>query len=1010
VVAALDKSAMYLRSSLEKYKTTFCDGRHRCRNIKENNEDAGKMTPDRWRQIEDLYRAVQKCHPNERAALLEGTDPEIRSRVERMLEVAPSGQILDQSPDGFLDDQTRTALAAGALLGPYRIEAQIGAGGMGEVYRARDTRLNRIVAIKILPPRLADNAESRDRFEREARMIASLNHPHICTLHDVGHHGDMDYLVMEFLEGETLASRLSKGPLPLEQTLQYAIQIADALDKAHRKGMTHRDLKPGNIMITKSGAKLLDFGLAKLKQAASPVEVQVSDVPTAINSITAQGSIVGTLQYMAPEQLEGKETDARTDIFALGAVIYEMATGMKAFDGKSPASIIAKILETDPPPIRSLQPMTPAALDRVVRTCLSKDPDNRLQSVQDLKLELEWMRDAPAEPAALAGVPPRAGWRRALPWALFTTALLFVVFAWVLRTGPNNAAPVEPVRFQIALPTKHPLRLTGGLALSPDGRQLAFIATSPGDIPHIWIRAMNSLEIRPLPGTESAGSLLFWSPDSRFIAFDSGGKLQKIDISGGPGEPICVLSKTGVGGSWNKDATIIFGQYGGPLMRVSAAGGVAAPLTVLDTPHGDIANVQPYFLPDGRHFLYVRGSNTDGYISVGSLDAKPAQQDSRRLVQIAGGAAYAPPSDSGFGQMLFLRGLTLMAQRFDARNLKISGDPVRVVEEPVAPYWATGAFSVSTNGTLAYWPLGGTDSQLTWFDAQGKVLSTVGQLGTYTSVALSPDGTRAFVSRIGSGGTALWQLDLSRGTSTRFELDPSVAADVPVWAPDGRSIIFASSRAGEMMDIYKKQLTGSADAEAMLKSSEWKTPRSWSPDGRFLLYVTEGSVTKYKLWVLPLEAGRKPVPFLRTQFEEPDGRFSPDGRWVAYVTNESGRYDVYVRTFSPDPVGQGISSAGGKWLISENGGSSPMWRQDGKELYYIDLAGKLMAVSLTAGSDFKAGVPKVLFQAPAKVSSNAVLAQWAPSPDGKRFLFLVPEAEDTPPFTVVLNWQAGLKK
>ncbi len=968
------------------------------------------MTPDRWRQIEDLYRAVQKCRPDERAALLECTDPEIRARVERMLELEPSGQILDQSPDGFLDDPTRTVLAPGAHLGPYKIEARIGAGGMGEVYRARDTRLNRTVAIKILPTRLAGSAESRNRFEREARMIASLNHPHICTLHDVGHHNDMDYLVMEFLEGETLASRLSKGPLPLEQTLQYAIQIAGALDKAHRKGMTHRDLKPGNIMLTKSGAKLLDFGLAKLRQAAPPVEVQGSEVATAINSITARGSIVGTLQYMAPEQLEGKDTDARTDIFALGAVIYEMATGMKAFDGKSQASIIAKILETDPPPIRSFHPMTPAALDRVVRTCLAKDPDNRLQSVQDLKLELEWMRDAGAEPSASAVVPPRPGWRRALPWALFATALILAVFAWLLRSGANNPDPMELTRLQIALPTKPPLHLTGGLALSPDGRQLAFIATNADGVPRVWIRALNSLEIRPLPGADSVGSTMFWSPDSRFLAFDAGGKLQKIDVSGGPAETVCNLKLMAVGGSWNKSGNIIFGQYGGVIMRVSAAGGIPTPLTVLDSSDRDVAHIEPYFLPDGRHFIYMRGSNTDGMVSVGSLDAKPEQQDYQRLVRADLGVAYVPSSEPGVGQILFLRGLTLMAQRFDALHLKILGDPVRVVEELVTPYWATGAFAVSPNGTLAYWPIGKAENHLTWFDAKGKVLSTVGQLGMYLSVTPSPDGTRAVASRAGKI-VALWQIDLSRGTSTRLELDPSADSQDPVWAPDGSSIMFGSTRpAGGMMDIYEKHLTGAADAQAVIKSNEWKRPKSWSPDGRFLLYITEGSGTKDKLWVLPLEAGRKPVPFLRTQFEESDARFSPDGRWVAYVTNESGRYDVYVRPFSPDSLGQGISSAGDKWLISENGGSCPMWRQDGKELYYIDLDGKLMAVPLTVGPDFKAGVSKALFQAPQRVSGDSVAAQWAPSPDGKRFLFLVPQAQDAPPFTVVLNWQAGLKR
>jgi serine/threonine protein kinase len=395
------------------------------------------MAPERWRKIEQLYLAAVDLSGEERANLLAQASPDVRQNVEAMLAQPGGSKLIDVSawandPDLSREiDSLNVTLKAGDMLGPYEVVARIGAGGMGEVYQARDTRLNRIVAIKILPSHLADSAESRERFEREARMIASLNHPHICTLHDVGHHGGMDYLVMEFLEGETLASRLGKGPLPLEQTLQYAIQIADALDKAHRRGMTHRDLKPGNIMLTKSSAKLLDFGLAKLKQGASAPGVLHSQLPTAENSITAQGAIVGTLQYMAPEQLEGKETDARTDIFALGAVIYEMATGKKAFEGKSQASIIAKILEIDPPPMSSLQPMTPPAFERVVRTCLAKDPDHRLQSVQDLKLELEWIRDAVAEPLALADAPPRAGWRRALPWALFgATALALALFAW----------------------------------------------------------------------------------------------------------------------------------------------------------------------------------------------------------------------------------------------------------------------------------------------------------------------------------------------------------------------------------------------------------------------------------------------------------------------------------------------------------------------------------------------------------------------------------------------------
>jgi serine/threonine protein kinase/Tol biopolymer transport system component len=968
------------------------------------------MTPEHWRQIEELYRRTVDASGEERRVLLAEASPDVRQKVEAMLAQAAGSKLIDLSAWANEPDLSRemeslvVALKAGAKLGPYEVLARIGAGGMGEVYQARDTRLNRIVAIKILPPHLADSAESRDRFEREARMIASLNHPNICTLYDVGHHGDMDYLVMEFLEGETLASRLVKGPLPLEQTLQYGIEIAGALDKAHRKGMTHRDLKPGNIMLTKSGAKLLDFGLAKLKQAVSPVGFSPTQVATAGASITARGAIVGTLQYMAPEQLEGRDTDARTDIFALGAVIYEMATGKRAFEGQSQASIIAKILETDPPPIRSLLPMTPAALDRLVRTCLSKDPDHRLQSAQDVKLELEWMRDAAPEPSEPGVVPSTVGWRRALPWALFgATALILVLFAWMYEARLRNAVPAEPVRLQISLPAKPSLRLTGALALSPDGRQLAFSATSADGIPRVWVRALNSLAIRVLPGTESVGALLFWSPDSRFIAFDAAGKLQKMNISGGPAETICSLTLMGVGGSWNTDGVIIFGQFGGPIMRVSAAGGIATPLTVLDKTHGDVAHTEPYFLPDGRHFMYVRDMGSDGAISVGSLDAKPEQQDYKKLIQASLGVAYVPSSDSGSGQMLFARGQTLMAQPFDARHLKISGDPVRVMEEPVVEFWDTGAFSVSASGTLAYWPLGNTGSQLTWFDAQGKVLSAVGQPGVYGTLALSTDGTQAIVSHIAPDlGQSLWLLNISRGTTTRFDLNPS-EAEAAVWAPDGGSIIFSSIQAGKMNDLYGMKLTGGAGAVEMIKSNEAKFPLSWSPDGRFLLYGSVGGGTQDDLWVLPLEAGRKPVPFLRTEFDETDGRFSPDGRWVAYVSNESGLYEVYVRSFSPGPP---PSPGGGKWLISSNGGHSPMWRQNGKELYYIGLDGELMVVSLGAGSNFQAGAPKALFQAPPGASGP----RWAPSPDGKRFLFLVPETQDAAPLTVVLNWQAGLKK
>jgi serine/threonine protein kinase len=972
------------------------------------------VTPERWQQVKEVLATALEKTPLERAAYLDRTctDPSLRREVESFILAH------EQGDTGFLNraaPELRRGdfLKSGARLGSYEILARIGAGGMGEVYRARDTRLNRIVAIKILPQHLAGSLESRDRFEREARTIGGLNHPHICTLHDVGHQGEIDFLVMEFIEGETLSSRLLKGPLPIEQVLAYSIQIADALDKAHRKGVTHRDLKPGNIMLTKSGAKLLDFGLAKLKQAASPAGVPLSQLPTLQDPITAQGAIVGTLQYMAPEQLEGKETDARADIFAFGAVVYEMATGKRAFEGKSNASTIAKILEVDPPPISSLQPMTPATLDRLVKTCLAKDPDNRLQSAQDAKLELEWIRDAAANPSAAEAAARVPGWRRMLPWTVAGVAMVAALALVLLSSRQPPSTPVDPVRFQIAIPASPLLRMTGLFALSPDGRQLAFVAASTDGIPRIWIRPLDSLEIQPLAGTESVHTLLFWSPDSRFIAFDAGGTLQKIDISGGSPVAICALNKTGVGGSWNSDGVILFGQFGGTLMRVSAAGGAPAPLTALDTSHGDVAHVDPWFLPDGRHFLYYRDAGTTGYISVGSLDAKPEQQDPRRLIEANSAAAYVRSSDPDSGSLLFVsrNGSTLTAQPFDPRHLTTSGDPTRVVEGPIGLFLDAGIFSVSTNGTLAYHSSGLRKTQPAWFDAQGKLLSKLGDPGLYGGLALSPDGARSLVSRssVPDQQGSLWLLDTSRGTSTRLELDPSAEHRTGAWGADGRNIIFGSARPGKMMDIYETPVSGTADAKLLFESGDWKVPSSVSPDGRFLLYDAAGAGTKEDLWVLPLGHNQQPVPLRRTDFDEVAGRFSPDGHWVAYQSDESGRYEIYVRPFSPDALGETSSGAGDKFLVSDNGGFTPFWRKDGKELYYIDPDHKLMAVGVTTHPVFRTGVPKFLFQSPLNFDQTEEIF-WSPSPDGNRFLFLVPETQVEAPFTVILNWQSALKK
>jgi len=908
-------------------------------------------------------------------------------------------------------------LAAGTKFGPYQILAPLGAGGMGEVYRARDTRLDRTVAIKILPNHLADRAELRERFEREARTIASLNHPHICTLFDIGQQDGTDFLVMECLEGETLAQRLTKGLLPLEQVLQYSIQIADALDKAHRKGVTHRDLKPGNIMLTKTGAKLLDFGLAKLRQETSP-STGVSQLPTMSQAITAQGTIVGTLQYMAPEQLEGKEADARADIFAFGAVVYEMATGRKAFEGKSQASVIAKILEVDPPPISSLQPMTPPAFDRLVKTCLAKDPDERWQNASDLCRELKWIAETGAQSATGARPAPMqvsAGtrWRRALPWSVAAAlAIVSAIFAWADQRVVHGPVPAaDPVRFQI------PIALTlapggGRFAISPDGRQLAFAATGSEGTSRLWVRPLNSLEARPLPGTEASTFLpFFWSPDSRYIAFGADGKLKTVDVTSGTMETVCDAPYYVVGGAWNRDGTIIFGSYPGGIMRVPASGGSATPLTALDPSRQEIYHGMPYFLPDGRHFLYSRNSKTAAStgVYIGSVDTKPHDQDLKPLTASDSAAVYVASGDPDTGQLLFMRHGALMAQPFDARTLKLSGEPVAVAEN-VGAYNGAGFFSVSANGILVYRAAGAVAvSQLTWFDRQGKILATAGEPGNYGDLALSPDVTQAALTRrLSAGGADVWLVDSTRGTSTRFTFGSANAfSGGPVWSPDGRSVFFDSDRGG-VFDLYEKPANGAGGEELLLKSSENKFPSDLSRNGRYLLYDSQDPKTAFDIWVLPLQGNRKPFPFLSTNFNEGDAHFSPDGHWVAYLSDESGRDEIYVRPFSPGSNAADASGAGAKWQLSNSGGDDPQWGADGKELYYVMRPEwNVMEVDVTTNPTFRAGTPKLLFQAPQQPGST----NGDYTIDGKKFLFLAPQQHTgSAPFDVVLNWQALLKQ
>jgi serine/threonine protein kinase len=760
---------------------------------------------------------------------------------------------------------------------------------MGEVYRAKDTRLDRIVAVKILPDHLADRAELRERFEREAKTISSLNHPHICTLYDVGHQDGTDYLVMEYLEGETLAARLAKGPLPLDQVLKYAVEIADALDKAHRKGITHRDLKPGNIMLTKSGAKLLDFGLAKLTQD-SPAAAPLSQLPTARDAITAQGTILGTLQYMAPEQLEGKEADARTDIFAFGVVVYEMATGKKAFEGKSQASLIAKILETDPPPISSLQPMTPPALDRVIKTCLAKDPDERWQGASDLCRELKWISEPGSQAGISAPVVPGRKLKRRLGWMAGATVVAIAVIAasalYLRRTPPTTT---QVVRFNITPPERGSFSASPTfIAVSPDGSKLAFVANQ-----QLWIRALDSSTAQPLPGTETAAEP-FWSPDSRYVAFLADGKLKKIAITGGPAQTL--TDAPGVPGSpsssdlgtWSRQGVVLFTAIDGTLNRVPESGGIPMPVTTLDASRTERAHLWPQFLPDGKHFLYFAlTSKTENHaIYVASLDSK----ERKLLLNASSNPVYVPP-----GYLLFNRGGTLMAQPFDAERNQLTGEAVPIAEGLEFSTNLTGAraaFSASDNGVLAYrTTLRAAHLTMVWVSRNGAEQPLSAPPHTYVLPRISPDGKRV-AAGIEESDSQIWLYDLGRDTLTRLTFEGTVNVD-PVWTPDGKRIAFK----GAENRLFWQPADGSGGMEALTSSelSVNNVPGSWSPDGQGLAFTQDAAPLR-NIWILALK-DRKPQLFVRSPSYETAPQFSPDGHWIAYDSRESGRDEIYARPY-----------------------------------------------------------------------------------------------------------------
>jgi len=866
------------------------------------------------------------------------------------------------------------ALAPGTRLGGCEILSLVGKGGMGEVYRARDTRLGRDVAVKVLLEAVARDPERLARFEREAHLLASLNHPNIAAIYGFEQSGGVPFLVLEYVPGETL-----RGPLPLDDAVAIARQIADALEAAHEKTIVHRDLKPANIKITPEGkVKVLDFGLAKAL-ADDPASTQGSQSPTISVLATRAGVILGTAAYMSPEQVRGRAVDKRADVWAFGCVLYELLAGRQAFACDTVSDTLAAILGRDAD-WNALPAGLPSGVLRLLRRCLQRDRDRRLRDIADARLELE---ESPTEPLRPVTAPSRSrlGWIAAT--AVATVALLALAVIHFRETPP--AAPTT--RFLVLPPDK--ATFSEYPTISPDGRRLAFVATVDGKA-LLWVRPLDSLAAQPLAGTEEA-EFPFWSPDSRFLAFASQGKLKKVDVSGGPPQTLCNAGNPFRGGAWGRDGTVVFNGGGrAPLRRVPAAGGVPAPLTTVDSP-GELSHRWPHFLPDGRHFLYwIQAVDRQrSAVVLASLDDQPDSKERRRLLSGVSMAAYSA------GHLLFEREGTLLAQPFDASRFQVRGEPFPAVQQVGQTSGIQGwaAFSVSSEGTLASRAGGGAKTQLAWFDRAGKETGRLGQPEHQADPRISPDQKRVAVTRRDPQGlNDIWLLEPARDTSTRFTFQ-AVDDHSPVWSPDGSRVAFASLR--EVSHVYQKLSGGGVAEELLVKSSDRVYLTDWSADGRFLLYQAIGPKGP-DLWALPLEGDRKPIPVAQTEFSELHGQFSPDGRWVAYESNESTPPQVYVQAFP---------KAGGKFQVSTNGGFRARWRHDGKELYYMTPGRKLMAVEVKAtATSFEALRPRELFQS-REANVSPLYATYDVTADGQRFLInAVLEAEGPPPITVVMNW------
>jgi eukaryotic-like serine/threonine-protein kinase len=885
------------------------------------------------------------------------------------------------------------ALTSGTKLGPYEIQSPLGAGGMGEVYRARDTRLDRVIAIKVLASHLSSSPELKQRMEREARAISSLNHPHICHLYDIGSQDGTDYLVMEFLEGETLAERLRKGALPLSETLKIGIAVAEALAVAHGRGIVHRDLKPGNIMLTRGGAKLMDFGLAKSAGAGVPAGTssapllsgaQTMTEASPISPLTTVGAMIGTIQYMSPEQIEGKEADARSDLFALGAVLYEMATGSRPFEGKSQISVASAILEKEPQPISVVQPLTPSAFEHVVTACLAKNPADRFQTAHDVALQLKWIAHSGTQ--VLRSPEKKGNKRELLAWLIaggLALVLLPLVLWWHGTKGTEQTTYFSaPIPFAAR-----------DVAVAPNGHTVALVGHRESERNNVlWIYEPGAQDAASLASTEGA-SFPFWSPDGRSLGFFADGKLKKLNLAGGPVQTLCD-APTGRGGTWNKDGVILFtpsGLLGVGLYRISASGGTPVQVTVPDKNLNEDSNRWPAFLPDGVHYLYAAinlSGRKDLYSTyLGSLNSN----EKRLVVRAKGNAAYAAP-----GYLLFYRDQTLFGQHFDARKLELSGEPVPILND--IQFWpriSEGVFAASNGALLVAQKTGDSGvSQVLWFDRKGQQVGIAMKPGIYGSVALAPGG-RAVASDTtdpASQNTDIWTYDLESQSAKRLTFDPAIDS-VPIWSPDGRRTVFASNRELKF-DLYLKDANGAQEEKAIPQDGQDRFPTDWSRDGKYVLYDRGADV-----WFVTIPELRA-AQFLKAASTSKNGRFSPDGKWVAYSSNESGRWEIYVTSFP---------EAHGKWQVSNAGGDQAKWRGDGKELFYLSPDGKIMAVAVKTGANFDAGSPTVLFQAnPREMLATSERFSYDVSQDGQKFLINTQLKTAMTPMSVVLNWTAKL--